>query len=262
MLKSYRLMILGALLACGLFCAAGAKADPQSTDGRSGGVDSALYVPSGGTDASGTNRKALYSTTRALSTYDEDRDRDKILSGSAPLLTNTSLAIGAADSNATPLDVHTYSWLKLCIKGTPLAQGGNDTTSIVRLILQFRECLNNNTDSTSVFPEYGWNTTLGAAVSGADTTLSGHLVRGNAGSPWSGEYVIEFNAKRNAVTSSISVNGRLFYYPNGIAIPLDVLVGHRARFKYLQVRARNAGNITTASSSALAYDLYVLGFTQ
>lgn len=254
MLKSYRLMILGALLACGLFCAAGAKADPQSTDGRSGGVDSALYVPSGGTDASGTNRKALYSTTRALSTYDEDRDRDKVTLWQS-LMSNASLAAAAGDSSGV-IDVHAYRYLKLLLKATPIGAAANTT---VRLAFQFRECMNGNADSSSSFPEYQYGRSdMGvlAGTTGVDTTFSGHLVTGTVSLPWSGEYVVQINMNRGG--TGATGTALIFSYPNGISIPLDNFFGRAARFSKLQIRMRNL-NIT---GPAVKYDLSLLGFAQ
>lgn len=175
--------------------------------------------------------------------------------------TGFSLAIGAADStdNAMPIDVHAYRYLNLLIDPTITA---GDTNTVVRLAFQFRECMNGNQDSTSLFPLYMYGQTYAGTTAGPDTSAAGHLFRGNAGLAWSGEYEVTIANNRGQVGNSISVNGRLFYYPNNIDIPLDTFFGRPVRFNNLSIRVRNMGYVATAQSATLTGHLHLLGFAQ
>ena len=192
---------------------------------------------------------------------DPDRDRDK--NQVFECLTNTSgLAIGAADSNIVPIPVAWCKTLNLALKANLLTTGANDTTAIAHLIVQFRDCLNGNCDSANALPIYGYGQTTMGVSNGSDTTNVGHLQIGNAGVPWSGEYDITLSSKRDGVNGTVAVNGRLYYYPNGMLIPLSNLFGRDVRITNLQCRVRNAGSNSTAGSASVAYNLRFVGFAQ
>lgn len=166
----------------------------------------------------------------------------------------TNLAVGAADSSIV-LDVHKYSYLKLLIKAIP--RGGANTT--VRLGIQFREMMNGNVDSTSVFAEYtGGRSDMGvlAGTSGTDSTFAGHIVTGSATTPWSGEYTLTFNGNRSAVPAGVVAS--VYSYPNGVSIPLDTMFGRQVRFNRLQVRIRNMN----ANSPGVDVTSYIMGFAR
>lgn len=200
-----------------------------------------------------------------LHVMDDDRDRDKVqlfqdCVGSTQ--NGISLVIGAADSTSSgsPMDVHAYRYLTLLIDPTISA---GDTNTNVRLAFQFRECMNGNQDSTSLFPIYMYGQSpQGVSATAPDTSASGHIQRGNAGAPWSGEYVVTISNNRGQVANSISVNGRVFYYPNNIAIPLDSFFGRPVRFNKLSIRVRNLGYVATAQSATLTGHIHLLGFAQ
>jgi len=163
---------------------------------------------------------------------------------------NPGLALGAADSNANPLDTHRMRLGMLLIKAVLGGTGTVDTTCVATISVQIRTHLNNQSDSSSVFPiyRYGIVPAMQAILVAADTSVEGHLYSGvpitgvlatpSAQSSWSGEYTFYFSAKRNSHLNSIAVNGHTFYYPNGIAIPLSSLFGRDVYSPYTSVRVR------------------------
>lgn len=170
--------------------------------------------------------------------------------GPFTLLDNVTLALGAADSNGTPVDTRRMRLGMLFIKANIQGTGTVDTTTVAQLAIQIRSHLNAGTDSASVFPIYHYGAVpvnVATAVA-ADTSSQGHLYSAvpfgdalatpQANTAWSGEYVVKINAKRNAHASSVAVNGHTFYYPNGIAIPLSSLFGRDIYSPYTSVRVR------------------------
>jgi hypothetical protein len=195
------------------------------------------------------------SSTGGLSIYDEDRDRDKVTLWQ-DLLSKASLAAGVADSNDVPVDVHAYRYLKILVKVTPIGAAVNTTA---RLAVQFRECMNNNVDSTSTFAEYQYGMFPVGSITAStqnDTTVAGQLAVGSISEAWSGEFVIKVNMNRSAPASGVAAIP--FSYPNGMSIPLDSFFGRNARFNKLQIRVRNM-NVT---GPALKYSISLLGFAQ
>jgi hypothetical protein len=170
----------------------------------------------------------------------------------ASIISNASLALGAADSSAI-LDTHRMRLGMLlfkCSNGTTTGTG--DTTVAFRVAYQIRTHLNGSSDSSSVFPIYLYGRSdVGAVTTSAgqtDTTSQGQLMTGtpttalnatpDANTPWSGEYTLVIQAKRFAHGSSIAVNGHTYYYPNGIAIPLSSIFGRDIYSPYTSVRVR------------------------
>ena len=242
-----RLLCASALLAALVGTAWGADyADGQ----RAGQVARGTAI--GGFQNADTSFKWVrVSTTGGLSVYDEDRDRDKVTLWQN-IMSGTNMATTGSDSSGV-LNVAPYRYLKLLLKVTP--RGNAAGVSTTRLAIQFRECMNGLTDSSSAFPEYQYaNMIAGQASGNADTLNFGHLVTGSATVAWSGEYVVSFTANRNAPGNSAAAVA--WSYPNGIAIPLDSFYGRPARFNYLQVRIRN---LTTV---ACDYQVHLLGFAQ
>jgi hypothetical protein len=170
----------------------------------------------------------------------------------ASIISNASLALGAADSSAI-LDTHRMRLGMLLIKASNgTTTGTADTTVTTRIAIQIRTHLNGGSDSASTFPIYLYGRSdVGAVVTSAgqtDTTSQGHLIDGkpitavlatpSANSPWSGEYTVVIENKRFAHASSIDVNGHTFYYPSGIAIPLSSIFGRDIYSPYTSVRVR------------------------
>jgi len=243
-------MAFAALLVAGVAHGQAVTMDGQTT------IPQSIQI-GGVVRADTTQKSATMSSTGGLAVYDEDRDRDKVTLWQNQLQV-TALAIGSADSTGV-IDVHAHRYLKILLKATPAS---GDTGSIVRLALQFREHMNSGVDSNSVFAEYLYGARDVNATSGADTLTMGHIAQGTAGSPWSGEYVVQISPKRSSPTSSVSVNGRVFAYPNGLSIPLDSFFGRPARFNKLSIRVRNLGANTVAGGATCNVTLHVLGFAQ
>lgn len=168
------------------------------------------------------------------------------------LTTGGSLAYNAGDSSAV-LDVHRLRHMKLLIKAVPKTSSA-DTSAVVRLAFQVRIHLNGQpaSDTTATFAEYfGGLSTVGvSAAAGADSNVYGHIFTGGRGStgglPWSGEFVVQIQAKRSAHGNSIAVNGHDWYYPSGIALSLDNLAGRDFWADYISVRVRNLTNTPCA----------------
>jgi hypothetical protein len=114
------------------------------------------------------------------------------------------------------------------------------------------------------------NTSAAGAV--ADTSQQGHLYSGvpqtgiaatpGSNTTWSGEFTLFISAKRNAHGDGLNVNGHTFYYPNGIAIPLQSIFGRDIYSPYTSVRVRlmaaqkGSASLTTAT---LKYTVHLIG---
>jgi len=72
--------------------------------------------------------------------------------------------------------------------------------------------------------------------------------------PWSGEFVIRVSGNRASPLNAVAAV--VWSYPNGMAIPVDGIMGRATRFNQLSVRVRNMG------SAACVVYLYVLGFAE
>lgn len=167
----------------------------------------------------------------------------------ASIIDNASLALGAADSSAI-LDTHAMRLGMLLIKASNgTTTGTADTTVTWRVAIQIRTHLNGQSDSSSTFAIYQYgNTQVGVSATAPDTSAQGHLIQGisttglnatpDANSPWSGEYTVVIMAKRLAHASSIAINGHTYYYPSGIAIPLQSIIGRDVYSPYTSVRVR------------------------
>lgn len=232
------------------------QAQAQSLFGGSKGLkgDRSLAAPIMGQSAVDSVWRILRLTTsRDLTISDVARDRDNVTLFQN-IVSSASLAAGAADSSAV-LDTHALRHLKLLLHVTPLAtaSAANDTGVIVRLAVQFREQLGGLSDSSSTFAEYMYGTqpSLGGNTA-TDTSQVGQVQSGNDFTPWSGEYVFTFQAKRNAHGSGLAVNGHTFYYPKGISYSLDGLFGKDVWFNRLSVRIRNISSVGAAGGGKAA----------
>jgi hypothetical protein len=67
------------------------------------------------------------------------------------------------------------------------------------------------------------------------------------------------SAKRNAHGNSVAINGHTFYYPSGIAIPLQSLFGRDLYSPYTSVRVRvmrvqkGAANLATGTCAVTVH---------
>lgn len=242
-----RLIAAAALLA---LAAGGAEASGASgQDGKS--ARGQLEVPIvGGFVRADTSFKALtmdadgnVKTVNAAPPADQNARFTSIIS-------NAALAYNAGDSSAV-LNVHGLRHMKLLIKVVP-ASTGLDTTSISRLAFQIRTHLNGQSDSSSTFAEYafGISTLGGGAAAGNDSLITGQLLKGGkggaVGQAWSGEFVVAAMSARAAHANSIAVTGHEWYYPSGMAIPLDSMFGRDFWGDYISVRVRNLTGNTCA----------------
>lgn len=191
-------------------------------------------------------------TSAGLSVIDPERDRDaNILFQS--IIDNASIAYNVGDSSGV-LNTHDLAHAVLWIKATPLA---GDTTTINRLAIQVRGHLNGLSDSSSTFAFYPVGmTNLGISTTG-DSLTEGHNVKGGrggvVGAPWSGEFVVNISGARSAHGSAIAVNGHDWYYPSGIAVPLDNLFGRNWWSPYTSIRVRNL------TGSAIKVTMHLVG---
>lgn len=191
-------------------------------------------------------------TSSGMSVIDPERDRDaNILFQS--IIDNASIAYNVGDSSAI-LNTHDLAHAVLWIKATPLA---GDTNTVNRLAIQVRGHLNGLSDSSSTFAFYPVGmTNLGITTTG-DSLTEGHNVKGGrggvVGAPWSGEFVVNIAGSRSAHGSAIAVNGHDWYYPNGIAVPLDNLFGRGWWSPYTSVRVRNL------TGSAIKVTMHLVG---
>lgn len=154
----------------------------------------------------------------------------------------TGLLGTSADSSAI-LDTHRMRLgtllLDLGIEYTTAV----DTTTEIALIVQVRTHLSATaSDSAGTFPLYMYGQNgLGASAAAIDTAAFGHLQIGSAGTPWSGEFTVYYSAKRRGVYNQWDLNGRSFYFPGTIAIPLSSIWGRDVYSPYTSVRIRDAG---------------------
>ena len=201
---------------------------------------------------------------------DSNPNRDANLTFQS-VISNTSLAFGAADSNATPLDTHAMRLGMLLFKGVVVSGDSND---VVRIAVQVRTHLNGNTDSLSTFAiyQYGVSPSLNQ-TSGVtpDTASVGQLWKSGTttavsatptnSQPYSGEFVVSFRADRMAhATGSVALpQGREFYYPNGIAIPMNSLFGREIYSPSTTIRVRNIGTRPGAANRAINITVHLVG---
>ena len=166
----------------------------------------------------------------------------------ASLLSGVSLAYNAGDSTAV-VDVRGLKNLKILLKAVPAVGADADTSATTRLAIQVRTHLNAAADSNSIFVEFPYGVTnLGVAAGAADSATVGHLVKGGRNLAWSGEFVVQVQNVRKAHASAIAVNGHDWYYPSGLAIPLDSLFGREFAGDFMSVRVRNmSGNSCTVT---------------
>lgn len=170
-----------------------------------------------------------------------------ISQSASAIISNASLAYNAGDSSSV-LPVGNLKHMKLLLKAVPAAAGDNDTTHTTWLAFQIRTHLNGASDSNSVFVEYPQGvTSVGVSVAAQDSFKTGHLAKGGrggtAGIPWAGEFLVAVQHVRKAHGSSIAVNGHDWYYPNGIAIPLDSVFGREFVADNMSVRVRNLTSV-------------------
>ena len=198
-----------------------------------------------GTAVSGILRSD--STARLLTTdtngnlYMQDYARDRDANFLFPsIISNAGLAAGAADSSGV-LDTHAMRIGTLLVKAVPTGTGTVDSTVTVDLGIQIRTHLTSSaTDSNSTFAwyMYGVSPSLNATATASDTAIFGQLQSGSINTAWSGEFLLRVSAKRSAHANSVDVNGHTFYYPNGMAIPLQGLFGREIYSPYTSVRVR------------------------
>lgn len=166
---------------------------------------------------------------------------------SLAIISNSSIAYNAGDSSSV-LPVGHLKHLKLLLKAVPAAGADIDTVSTTWLAFQIRTHLNGASDSNSVFVEYPQGvTSIGVSVAAQDSFKTGHLAKGGrggtAGIPWAGEFIVAVQHIRKAHASAIAVNGHDWYYPNGIAIPLDSVFGREFTADFMSVRVRNLTSV-------------------
>lgn len=209
----------------------------------SGGGPTGIIV--GGWNAADTTYHVIpvtgTGTSAGLSVIDPERDRDaNVLFQS--VINVTALAYNAGDSSGV-LNTHDLAHSVLYIKAVPSGGGVGDTINVVRLAFQVRGHLNGLSDSTSVFPFYpsGQVASLGVSATAPDTLNQGHIFRGGRNAAWSGEFIITIALNRKAQGAGIAINGRDWYFPNGLAIPLDNLFGRNFWSPYTSIRVRNIG---------------------
>lgn len=175
------------------------------------------------------------------------------------IINNSSLAAGAGDSSAI-LDTHQMRVGMLLIKCTGITGlSGVDTTGAktIRLAVQVRTHLDGGSDSLSTFVVYPYGSTGMGVTAGAspDSSVTGHLAGGGLGTtaniPWSGEQVVQFMATRQARNNGQVVSRQVWYYPNGIAIPLSSFFGRDFYSPYTSVRVVNLTAPTVKVSVSL-----------
>lgn len=230
-----------------LLWASSAGAQAYSWGSRPGGLFRFNVIGGVGTDS--LPQPVRLTTTYAINTNDESRDRD--LSGiTLADISGTNLATAGACSTGV-MDTRQYMRLKVLLKVTPRANGG-----LTRLAIQYREHWNGVStvgDTANTFANLMLASQSPFVAAGAPDTLSmGHLVTGSATVPYSGEYTAIFTAGRNDGQAT----GGLGASPNGIAYTLTNVYGQPERFAYLSIRMRNL------TSQACDYHLIVLGFAQ
>ena len=225
-----------------------AWAGTEAQDGQSTRQQLATPIMGGIVRADTTVKTFTMTSDGYLRIADAAPDRDANLRFES-IIDNSSIAYNVGDSSAV-LDVHKLRHMKLLIKAVPKTSSA-DTSAVVRLAFQIRTHLNQLTDSSSTFVEYfGGVSNLGVSAGAADSNVYGHLATGGrgvtGGVPWSGEFVVQVQAKRAAHGSSIAVNGHDWYYPSGIAVSLDNVAGRDFWTDYISLRVRNLTNTPCA----------------
>lgn len=174
--------------------------------------------------------------------------------------TLTAAAATNADSSAV-LDTHRMRLGMLLIKATPTSVTGADSLGIVRLGVQVRTHLQGASDSSSTFPIYWYGRSdLGgvAAASQIDTSATGQIfnavnLAASANSAHSGEFVTYVAINRLGPGTSVvgSLGQRPYFWPNGIAIPLQNFQGREIYSPFTSVRIRNLGTVGPANRSII-----------
>lgn len=243
------------LIACLLLLPGTALGQSSAGDGQKHGYGpgGSATMPQvgivGGIVRADTSAKALTMTSDGyVRVADASPDRDANLRFES-IIENSSIAYNVGDSS-TVIDVHRLRHMKLLIKATPKTTSA-DTSAVVRLAFQIRTHLNGQSDSSSTFVEYlGGISNIGVSAGAADSNVYGHLATGGrgvtGGVPWSGEFVVQIQAKRSAHGNSIVVNGHDWYYPSGISLPLDNVAGRDFWGDYISLRVRNLTNTPCA----------------
>ena len=176
-----------------------------------------------------------------LTTQEQDPAMDANLTF-ASIINNSALAAGAADSSIV-LDTHRMRLGTLLFKIVP----GTGNPGITRLAVQIRVHLYGSADSSNTFAIYrdlGGDGLARASGAGADTSAGGHYITGSATVAWSGEFVVAANNNRNARGSLLATTP--FYYPSGIAVPLQSYYGRDIYAPYISVRIRSIAGPTCA----------------
>ncbi len=176
------------------------------------------------------------------------------------ILGSVSLAAGAADSSAV-LDTHRMRLGMLLIKCTPQSVTGADSLATVRLAVQIRTHLNGLDDSTNTFAvHFTGRSDMGgvAAASQIDTSYTGQIfnavnLAASANAPHSGEISVAIAINRIGPGTSVigSLGQRPYFYPNGIAIPLQGLYGREMFSPYTSIRIRNLGTAGPANRTVI-----------
>ncbi len=159
----------------------------------------------------------------------------------ANVINNTALAVAAADSNAAPLDTRRMRLGMLLIKVWPAI---GSAQRINHIALQIRTHLYGGTDSLSTFVinPYGQGQG-GISATLPDTTQMGHLLLPTASVVGSGEIDIATDGARVGPNGSAST---IFFWPSGIAIPIQSLYGRDVYSQYTTIRVRNLSGPTCA----------------
>jgi hypothetical protein len=176
----------------------------------------------------------------------------------ASIISQSSLAAGAADSSAV-LDTHAMRLGMLLIKATPQSVTGADSLATVRIGIQIRTHLNGAADSSSTFAIYQYGVVPSMAITaGVDTAYFGQIANGlnlaaSSQGTFSGEFNVAIAINRIGPGTSIlgSLGQRLFYYPNGIAIPIQNLFGRDIYSPYTSIRVRNLGTAGPANRTCI-----------
>jgi hypothetical protein len=232
-------MLVGALLALGI-TAPVARAQEAVGDGAKTSLVGVKMSGVARTDSTG--HVVFVDSSGRIYTLEQNPAMDANLT--LNVLTNAALAVGVADSNAAPLDTHRMRLGMLCIKASPSTGAGN----INRFAISMRLQLNGNTDSLSTMCIYPYGqSTMGVSATGADTTDCGHLLAGSTSAPWSGEFVVTYDRNRVGPNGSSA----LFFYPNGMAIPLANFFGRDVYSPSTTFRIRNLSGPTCAVTLTL-----------
>lgn len=156
---------------------------------------------------------------------------------------HAALALGDADSSSI-LDTHRMRLGTLLLDPGVAWTAVSDTTRQMVFFVQIRTHLSATaSDSAGTFPLYFYGQQpLGASGTSPDTVAFGHLQGGNNGVAWSGEITVYYNSGRSGIYNQFGINGRTYYYPGTIAIPLSSVWGRDIYSPYTSIRIRSAGD--------------------